>query len=116
VPLGADVKMVFVSGQVASDDQGNTIGVGDPARQTEVVIGNLEAVLRAAGGSLANLVSVVIYLRNITDFPAVSAVRNRLFGEPAPSSTLVEVSRLAIADHLVEISGVAVIHGAQPSS
>lgn len=45
----------------------------------------------------------------MADFAAVSAVRNRVLSAPAPSSTLVEVSRLAIAEHLVEISGVAVV-------
>jgi len=109
LPLGGGRSLVFVSGQVASDERGRVIGEGDPRRQAEAVFANLEAVLRAAGGSLADLVSVVIYLTDISNFAAVSEVRNRVLGDPPPSSTLVEVSRLAIAEHLVEISGVALI-------
>jgi 2-iminobutanoate/2-iminopropanoate deaminase len=51
---------------------------------------------------------VVIYLKHIEDFEAVSTVRNAFFAEGAPSSTLVEVSALAEPEHLVEVSGVAV--------
>jgi enamine deaminase RidA (YjgF/YER057c/UK114 family) len=102
--------LVAVSGQVATDDEGKTLGVGDPAAQAEVVFQRLSAVLDAAGGSVADLVSVIIYLTDITHFPAISAVRDRVFADSAPASTLVEVSRLADPDHLVEISGTAVVH------
>jgi enamine deaminase RidA (YjgF/YER057c/UK114 family) len=110
MPLGGGRSLVFVSGQVASDEQGRVVGAGDPRRQAEAVFANLDAVLSVAGGSLADLVSVVIYLTDISNFTAVSEVRNRVLADPPPSSTLVEVSRLAIAEHLVEISGVALIN------
>jgi len=54
-------------------------------------------------------VNVVIYLADIGDFIGVSAVRNKILGDPAPASTLVVVNRLAEADCLVEISGIAVV-------
>ncbi|HVK20206.1 MAG TPA: RidA family protein [Actinokineospora sp.] len=110
VDIGAGRVLVAVSGQVATDDEGKTLGVGDPAAQAEVVFQRLSAVLDAAGGSVADLVSVIIYLTDITHFPAISAVRDRVFADSAPASTLVEVSRLADPDHLVEISGTAVVH------
>jgi enamine deaminase RidA (YjgF/YER057c/UK114 family) len=109
VPIGSGRELVFISGQVASDECGRVIGAGNARLQAEAVFANLNTVLQAAGGSLKNLVSVVIYLTDIADFAAVSEVRNRVFTDPPPSSTLVEVSRLAIAEHLVEISGIAVI-------
>ncbi|MEU4062663.1 RidA family protein [Streptomyces wedmorensis] len=109
VPLGDGRRMVFVSGQVASDAEGRTIAPGDPAAQAEAVFERLSDVLEQAGGTLADLVSVVVYLVRMSDFAAVSEVRNRVLSDPAPASTLVEVSALAIADHLVEISGVAVV-------
>jgi 2-iminobutanoate/2-iminopropanoate deaminase len=108
-PIAPGRRLVFISGQVASDERGEVVGRGDPQRQAEAVFANVEAVLTAAGGSLHDLVSVVIYLTDLSHFEAVSAVRNRVLGDPPPSSTLVEVSRLAIVDHLVEISGVALI-------
>ena len=60
-------------------------------------------------GSLADLVSVIIYVTDIANFAAISEVRNRVLRDPPPASTLVEVSRLAIAEHLVEISATALI-------
>ena len=109
VPVGPDKALVFVSGQVASDESGNVIGAGDAKRQTEVVFANIDAVLGEAGGCLKDLVSVVIYITDMQNFGAVSGVRNAVLGNPAPSSTFVEVARLAIPEHLVEISGIAVI-------
>ncbi|MEV4915840.1 RidA family protein [Streptomyces tirandamycinicus] len=109
VPLDAERVMVFISGQVSSDAEGNCIGVGDAGLQTETVFRMVSDVLKEVGGTLADLVSVVIYLKDMSDFPAVSQVRNRVLSDPAPASTLVEVSKLAISDHLVEISGVGVV-------
>ncbi|GHJ26091.1 MULTISPECIES: RidA family protein [Streptomyces] len=108
VPVGGG-RLVFVSGQVSADGEGRTIGPGDAATQAETVFHRISEVLKAAGGTLADLVSLVIYLVDLDDFTAVSTVRNRVLADPAPSSTLVEVSSLAIRDHLVEISGVAFV-------
>lgn len=105
-------RLVFVSGQVATDVHGAVLHPGDAAGQAEVVFERIGQVLAEAGGTLSDLVSVVVYVVDVKrDFPAVSGVRNRLLGEPAPASTLVEVSRLAEDGCLVEISGVAVVEG-----
>jgi 2-iminobutanoate/2-iminopropanoate deaminase len=108
-PIAPGESLLFISGQVASDAQGHVIGVGDPHRQAEAVFANIEAVLESCNGSLADLMSVVIYVTDIANFAAISEVRNRVLGDPAPASTLVEVSRLAIPEHLVEISATALI-------
>jgi 2-iminobutanoate/2-iminopropanoate deaminase len=109
VPLGGSSSLLFISGQVASDYKGKVIAPGDVRRQTEMVFARMEAVLEAGGGSLADLVSVVIYVTEMAHFAAVSEVRNRVLGDPAPSSTFVEVSALAVPGHLVEISGIALV-------
>lgn len=101
--------LLFISGQVASDENGGIVGIGDPSLQTEYVFQKLRAVLQTAGGDFGDLASVVIYVKSIGDFPAISAVRNKYLGESRPSSTLVEVSRMALENVLVEISGVAVV-------
>lgn len=113
VPLDGTRRMVFVSGQVSSDGEGRVVGPGDAALQTETVFRLLSDVLKEAGGSLDDLVSMVVHLTDMSDFMAVSTVRDRVLGDPAPSSTLVEVTRLAVAEHLVEISAVAVVGGAR---
>lgn len=109
VSAAANDRWVFVSGQVAVDARGTLVGPGDAARQATEVFARVEQVLAQAGGGLGDLVSLVIYLVDIGDFPAVSAVRNRALGEPAPSSTLVVVNRLVEPGCLVEVSGVALI-------
>jgi len=102
-------RWIFVSGQVAVDADGCVIGIGDAARQATEVFLRIGQVLAQAGGKLSDLVNVVIYLADIGDFIGVSAVRNKILGDPAPASTLVVVNRLAEADCLVEISGIAVV-------
>ncbi|MDF5751642.1 RidA family protein [Spongiactinospora sp. TRM90649] len=106
VPVGTG-SLVFVSGQVATDAAGGVIGRDDAGAQAEAVFERLRQVLAGAGGDLRHLVSLIIYLTDMSDFRAVSAVRDRLLADPAPSSTLVEVSRLAEPGIRVEISGVA---------
>ncbi|AOJ06095.1 enamine deaminase RidA [Burkholderia sp. ABCPW 14] len=109
VPIGAGQRLLFISGQVATDADGAVLAPGDAGAQTEAVFERLARILDTAGGDLSALVNVVIYLRDIADFPAVSAVRNRVLGTPPPASTLVQVASLAEAGCVVEISGIAVI-------
>ncbi|GLZ37111.1 RidA family protein [Actinokineospora sp. NBRC 105648] len=108
VDVGPGSRLVFVSGQVATDDTGAVLHPGDAGGQAEVVFTRIAEVLAEAGATPADLVSVVVYLTDVVrDFGAVSTVRNRVLGDPAPASTLVEVARLAESGCLVEISGIA---------
>jgi 2-iminobutanoate/2-iminopropanoate deaminase len=112
VALGGPRQLVFVSGQVATDEAGAVCCPGDAGGQTEIVFDRMAQVLAAAGGRLSDLVNVTVYVADVArDFAAISAVRNRLLGDPAPASALVEVSRLAESGCLVEISGIAVVDG-----
>ncbi|MFE0426986.1 RidA family protein [Streptomyces sp. NPDC058953] len=105
-------ELVFISGQVATDDQGTVLFPGDAAGQARVVFQRLEQVLEAAGGSLADLVSVNVYLTDVRgDFPAVSRVRDEVLTDPPPASVLLEVSALAEEGCVVEISGLAAVGG-----
>jgi 2-iminobutanoate/2-iminopropanoate deaminase len=116
VTLGAGSRLVFVSGQIATAHDGTVLAPGDAAGQAEIVFERISQVLARAGGDLSNLTSLVIYLTDVIgDFAAVSGVRNRVLAAPAPSSTLVEVSRLAEPGCLVEISGTAVLDPGGPA-
>jgi 2-iminobutanoate/2-iminopropanoate deaminase len=106
--LSAVDGLVFVSGQVATNEKGEVLGRDDPAAQTEVVFERIAQVLAGAGAGLPDVVALTIYLADIArDFAGVSAVRDRILPDPPPSSTLVEVSRLAEDGCLVEISAIA---------
>jgi len=100
--------LVFVSGQVATDEHGGLLHPGDAGGQAGVVFDRLAAVLASAGLELRDLVSLTIYVRDLAaNFAAVSAVRNARLEHPGPSSAFVGVAELVEEGCLVEISGVA---------
>lgn len=99
---------LWISGMLPTDADGNLVGKGDVVAQTEQVFRNIEAVLTAAGLTFAQVARVTVYLRNVDDRPLINPVRRKYFGESRPASTLVEISRLAMDDALIEIEAVAV--------
>lgn len=112
VGVPATARLVFISGQVATDDKGAVLAPGDAGRQTEILFERLGQVLSSAGGQVSDLVNLVIYVTDVKrDLSAISAARNRALGDPPPASTLIEVSRLAELGCLVEISGIALVAG-----
>jgi reactive intermediate/imine deaminase len=99
---------LWISGMLPTDADGTLVGKGDVLAQTEQVFRNIEAVLTASGLTFAQVVRVTVYLRNVDDRPLINPVRRKYFGESRPASTLVEISRLALDDALIEIEAVAV--------
>lgn len=102
-------ELVFVSGCIAVDGDGLLVGGDDVVAQTRQVFANLAASLAAAGASLRDVVKVTVYLTDVGDRAAVNTVREEMFGETRPASTLVEVSSLVLHDARVEIDAVAVL-------
>jgi 2-iminobutanoate/2-iminopropanoate deaminase len=98
---------LYVSGMLPVDADGQLVGAGDPIRQTEQVLDNVAAVLRAAGAGFEDVVRVGVFLRDIADRERINSMRRRYFGDARPASTLVEVSALALPGALVEIEAVA---------
>jgi 2-iminobutanoate/2-iminopropanoate deaminase len=74
--------------------------------QTERVLKNLSAVLRAAGSSMERVVRTTVFLKNISDFPAMNEVYGHFFANTPPSRSTVAVVALP-RDALVEIDVVA---------
>ena len=106
VPAG---KTVFVSGQVARNAQGETVGRGDIKAQTRQTLENIKAVLETAGATMDDVVKVTIFVTNITDhFDQIHEVRADYWKSGYPASTLVEVKALASPDLFIEIEAVAV--------
>jgi 2-iminobutanoate/2-iminopropanoate deaminase len=100
--------LLFLSGIVPVDAQGNVVGE-DAAAQARQVFRNMELVLNAAGCGFEDVVRVTHYVLNVDDRPAINPVRQEFFGEARPASTLVEVSALAVPGALLEIEAVAAI-------
>ena len=104
---------IYIAGQVASDASGKLIGEGNLEAQAEQVFKNLKAAVEAAGGTMADLVKMNVYLVaevGAEEVPKLRAVRERYVNAAQPpASTLVVVSRLARPGWLIEIEAIAVI-------
>ena len=99
---------VFVSGQVAIDPSTQQVISGDVAAQTDRVLKNLSAILKAAGSGLEKVVRSTVFLKNMGDFAAMNEVYGRYFNTAPPARSTVEVARLP-KDVLVEIDVVALV-------
>ncbi|MFM2429883.1 MAG: hypothetical protein RLZZ511_1096 [Cyanobacteriota bacterium] len=106
----ASGQMLFVSGQIALDPQtGALVGEGDVVKQTEQVMANLQAVLKAGGSDFSQVVKTQVFLKDMNDFATVNGVYAQYFDEAtAPARACVEVARLP-KDVLVEIDCIAIV-------
>ena len=98
--------LVFCSGQIPLDPISMQIIDGDVQAQTERVLQNLQAVLAAAGSSLAHVIKTTVFLADMNEFSAMNEVYARFFSEHRPARSTVEVARLP-RDVRVEIEVVA---------
>ncbi len=101
--------LLFVSGVVAVDTDGNLVGGDDAVAQARQVFENLRAVLAAAGCGFEDVVKITIFLTDVDDRARLNPLRQEAFGSARPASTLVEVPRLAVPGAKVEIEAVAVL-------
>jgi enamine deaminase RidA (YjgF/YER057c/UK114 family) len=97
-----------VAGILPVDASGGLVP-GDVVAQAEHVFGELGAVLAAGGCGFADVAKVNVFLTEVADRPLVNPVRQRVFGEARPASTLVEVSGLAVPGARIEVDAVAVV-------
>lgn len=105
-------RLLFVSGQVAVDKDGQIVGRGDLKAQARQAAANLAAALKGAGATLADVVKMNTYVVNYKpdDYRAISEMRRDLFPkENPPASTLIGVASLAIDGLLIEIEAVAAL-------
>ncbi|NUQ33523.1 MAG: RidA family protein [Planctomycetaceae bacterium] len=97
---------VFCAGQIAIDPATNALVEGGIAPQTERVFDNIQAVLRAEGLTLADVVKTTVFLKNIDDFAAMNDIYAKRFGEHKPARSTVEVAKLP-KGALIEIECIA---------
>jgi 2-iminobutanoate/2-iminopropanoate deaminase len=99
-------RFVFLSGQIPLDPATGKMVAGDIAAQTDRVMKNLEAVLRAAGSTFADVVRSTIYLVDLAHFQTVNEVYGRCFTAPYPARATVQVAALP-RGAAVEIDAIA---------
>jgi enamine deaminase RidA (YjgF/YER057c/UK114 family) len=102
-------RLVFISGMVARCADGSIAGLGDIEAQTCQVCENVKTAVEAAGGTMADICRVDVYVRNMEQFPAIHRVRRAYFPDPPPASTMVEVSKFTHPDYLIEMNAIAVL-------
>ncbi len=106
----ADVRrLVYVSGQLATDENDQLVGVGDVGAQTEQVLKNIQRALEQLGGTMADVVQVTVFVKDMSGLREIHEARLRYFTESLPTSTLVAVSDFVNPDALIEINAVAAL-------
>jgi 2-iminobutanoate/2-iminopropanoate deaminase len=99
-------ELLYLSGQVAQDPATGKLIDGDVAAQTEQILENLGAVLRAAGLSYEDVMRVGVYLTDMRTFSQMNEVYARFFGAPYPARTTIGVAALPLGA-AVEIDLIA---------
>ncbi len=105
-------KMVFISGQVAWDENMQIVGANDLKIQTQKAIDNLKIAMESAGGTLENIVVLRIYKVDYKsgDGTIISEILKKNFGATSPpASTWVSVKGLANEGFMIEIEAQAVL-------
>jgi 2-iminobutanoate/2-iminopropanoate deaminase len=102
-------KPIYTAGQLARDAGGKIVGPGDMRAQLEQTFKNLDACLKAAGATWADVVKTNTFVTDYEAFSQCRGVRMRYLGVATPTSTTIEISRLAQPEAMVEIELVAVV-------
>ncbi len=101
-------NIIWVSGQVPINANGELVGGGDIEAQTRQVLENVKAVLEAGGATLDNVVKATVYLRDAGLYQKMNAVYSKYFSVNPPARSCVETG-LARPEFLVEIEAMAVV-------
>ncbi|SCF09137.1 Enamine deaminase RidA, house cleaning of reactive enamine intermediates, YjgF/YER057c/UK114 family [Micromonospora matsumotoense] len=108
--VSGQTRTLYVSGQTAMGPEGKPEHDGDIAAQLALCVDNLEAVLKEAGMTLANLIRLNVYTTDVDQlFPHYGVLAGRLGAAGvAPTTTMLGVARLAIPGQMVKLEGTAV--------
>jgi enamine deaminase RidA (YjgF/YER057c/UK114 family) len=109
VSVAGGARTIYIAGQLGRDAQGKVVGKGDMRRQFAQTHENLKIALAAAGATMADVVQTVTYTTDIEALFACVDVRLNYYSDSLPTSTTVEVRRLAHPDLMVEVSAIAVV-------
>lgn len=103
-------RLVFVAGQIATDDQGRMVGVGDGREQVRQVFHNVEVCLAAAGATFGDVVKLTYYVTDLGVLTGVgTGLRTYLDPDRLPTSTAVQVQALLHPDAVIEVDAMALV-------
>jgi len=101
--------LLFLSGQVAYTPEGGVAHRGDFTSQARGAFEAIKALVESQGGTMANVIKITTYVTDMRYRADLAPVREEFLGKKGPASTLVEISRLAHPDWLIEIEAIAVL-------
>jgi enamine deaminase RidA (YjgF/YER057c/UK114 family) len=109
--VSGSIRTIYIGGQDAVDGEGNIVGIGDIARQTEQVLRNLRTALEAAGAEPEHVVKWNVLIVEGQDLREGYAAFQRVWGDRPnpPVITAAIVKGLAHPDFLVEMDAIAVV-------
>lgn len=102
-------RLVFVSGQGATNPATGQLAGADIETQTEQCLRNVQSILEAAGSSLQHVLRCGVFLTDMGEFKTMNAVYARMFGDHRPARTTVQVSKLPLEGLRVEIDAIAYV-------
>ncbi len=102
-------RLVFVSGQGATDPATGKLAGHTVETQTTQCLENVQAILEAAGSGLQHVLRCGVFLVDMREFPNMNASYSRMFGEHRPARTTVQVAGLPGEGLLVEIDAIAYV-------
>jgi 2-iminobutanoate/2-iminopropanoate deaminase len=99
-------KIIYTAGQISLDPKSNDLVGKTTAEQTDQVLKNLAAVLKAAGSGLSHVIKTTVYLVDMADFPAMNEVYARHFGGHKPARSTIQAAALPKGAR-IEIDAIA---------
>ncbi|MGL4264247.1 MAG: pyrimidine utilization protein C [Afipia sp.] len=99
-------NVLYVSGVLAMDASGKTVGVGDATAQTRAVLESIKSIVEAAGGTMADVTMNSIFLKDLGDYAAMNAVYKEFFPSEFPARYCIRAD-LVKPEFLVEIASIA---------
>lgn len=102
-------RLVFLSGQVAADENGDNVAVGDVRGQAEYVFDRMRKVVEYHGGTMADIVQYRVYITDPAYRAEIAPVRLAHFPDEAPVAVLIVAAALGHPDWLVEVEAIAAL-------
>ena len=102
-------RLIFVSGQGATDPASGELAGADIEMQTEQCLKNVEAILKAGGSDLHHVLRCGVFLLDMKEFKAMNTVYSRMFGEHRPARTTIQAAGLPGVGLRVEIDCIAYV-------
>ena len=101
--------MIFISGTVAVDNEGNVVGKGSAYKQTKFIIEKISKALIELDAGLINVVRTRIFVTDINKWEEIGKAHGEFFSDIKPATSMIEVNKLISSEYLLEIEVDAVL-------